>query len=117
MSKRLEALTEKRKQIDAQIQALQARQEARKRKDDTRRKIVIGGAALKLVKTGKIKLNDLVGQLSERDRKLFVELVPGGDWTPNETTLQAIADAGKGEKLEFNAAVEKLKALEAEATA
>ncbi|MDR3299638.1 MAG: hypothetical protein LBU43_06465 [Candidatus Accumulibacter sp.] len=110
MSARLETLQERKKQIDAKIQAIKAREAHNMRARDTRRKIIIGSAALKLVEAGKLKFDDLKAQLSARDRELF-------DETPNETTLQAIANAGKGEKLEFDAAVEKLKILEAEATA
>jgi hypothetical protein len=104
----LETLQERRAKIDAKIQAIKAREAKKNRSRDTRKKIVLGGAVLKLAESGKLKLDSIVEQLSPRDRKLFGE-------TPNEDTLQAIADAGKAEPLEFNAAVEKLKALEATA--
>ena len=85
MSARLEALQERKKQIDAQIQAIRAREARNVRARDTRRKIVIGSAALKLVEDGKLKLGDLTAQLSERDRKLF-------DETPNATTIAAMQE-------------------------
>jgi hypothetical protein len=93
MATQLETLQERRKQIDAKIQAIKARESRANRTRDTRRKIVIGSAALKLVEAGRIKMDDLVGQLSARDRKLFDEE------TPNETTLAAMeeAQAGGGE--------------------
>lgn len=78
--KRLEALEAKRKQLDAQIQALKAKEQTQARKDDTRRKVLIGGVVLKMVKTGEMpeaRLNQLLDKHldAERDRKLF-ELGP-----------------------------------------
>jgi hypothetical protein len=43
--------------------------------------------------------------------------IPGGDWTPNDVTLQAIEDAGKGRRMNLEAATEMLRALEAKASA
>lgn len=75
-TKRLEALEARRKQLDAQIQALKARDTAQERKDDTRRKVLIGGVVLKMLKTGEMpdgRLNQLLDKHldAERDRKLF----------------------------------------------
>ena len=75
-SNRLDGLTEKRDQINAQIQAIKSREQAQKRKGDTRRKILIGGVVLKIVKTGEMKKEwlDQILDLnldSERDRVLF----------------------------------------------
>ena len=73
---KIETLTEKRNQIDAQIQALKAQEVAQKRKDDTRKKILIGGVVLKMLKAKDLKQEWLDGILnkhldSERDRALF----------------------------------------------
>lgn len=75
-AKRLEALEAKRKQIDAQIQAIKAREQKQHRKDDTRRKVLIGGIVLKMVKTGEMPEARLAQLLdrhldADRDRKLF----------------------------------------------
>jgi hypothetical protein len=43
---RLKALEQKQAQIKAQIQALKARDTAQERKDDTRRKVLLGGFVL-----------------------------------------------------------------------
>ena len=89
MPTQLETLQERRKQIDAKIQAIKAREARANRGRDTRKKIVIGAAALKLVEDGKIGMTDLVAKLSARDRKLF-------DETPNATTIAAMQDAQNG---------------------
>ena len=72
---RLKALEDKQNQIKAQIQALKARDLAQERKSDTRKKIVIGGLVLKMVKDGKIQqaqLDQWIGTLAaDRDRILF----------------------------------------------
>lgn len=73
---KLEQLTRKREQIDAKIQAIKARENQRKRKTDTRRKILIGGVVLKMIKTGEMpqeRLNQLLDKHLERktDREFF----------------------------------------------
>lgn len=45
MSSRLDQLIKKKAQIEAQIKAAQARERTQARKDDTRRKIIIGAIA------------------------------------------------------------------------
>lgn len=76
---KLESLTRKRDQINGQIQSLRAREQARNRKEDTRRKILIGGAILRELKKGDITqewLNKILNKnlFNERDRKLFAEI-------------------------------------------
>ena len=85
---KLAALTAKRDQINAQIQALKAKDQAQKRKADTRRKVLIGAVVLKMLKTGEMPQERLTAMLdknldSDRDRMLF-ELPPkqNGDDTP-----------------------------------
>src|SRR5260363_44696 len=75
-AKRLEALEAKRKQLDAQIQALRVREQTQASKDDTRRKVLIGGVMLKMVKLDEMPEGRLTQLLdkhldAERDRKLF----------------------------------------------
>jgi large subunit ribosomal protein L7/L12 len=73
---KIKALEQKQAQIKARIQALKARDTAQERKDDTRRKILVGGVVLKLVKNGSITESQLAAWLdsnlnTERDRALF----------------------------------------------
>lgn len=76
MASDLEKLLEKQKKLDAQIQAIRAREKEADRKLDTRRKILIGGAVLAMVKRGdwaKEKFDNLIDReiLSAKDRALF----------------------------------------------
>jgi len=73
---KLEALTLKRNQINAQIQAVKAKEQAQKRKDDTRRKVLIGSVLLKMVKDKEMEESQLLGLLKRHlvkptDRALF----------------------------------------------
>lgn len=54
-NKKLQALQERRDQLNAQIQALKAREQSQKRKDDTRRKVIIGGVLLRAVESGEVE--------------------------------------------------------------
>jgi antitoxin component of RelBE/YafQ-DinJ toxin-antitoxin module len=61
---------------------------------------VLGRAILKLALNGKIDQKIILeakSVMTERGRAMFSEWVPGGDWTPNETTLEAIRAAENGE--------------------
>ena len=73
---KLDTLTEKRDQINTQIQAIKQRGRGEERKKETRRKILIGGIVLKMVKNGEIEKEwlDQILRLhlnSDRDRVLF----------------------------------------------
>ena len=96
MSARLETLQARKKQIDAQIQAIHAREARNVRARDTRRKIVLGGIVQKMVSTGALPdtwIKDAIEKhATERDKKLFTEWMPGGDWTPNATTIAAMQE-------------------------
>ena len=75
-SKRLDKLTEKRNQINAQIQAIKYREQTQKRKDDTRRKILIGSVMLKMVQSGEMPKERLAEKLDKHltkpnERQLF----------------------------------------------
>ena len=69
-------LTQKRQQLNAQIQALKSKEAAQKRKEDTKRKILIGGVLLKMLKTGEMPEDRLMQILDKHldkdaDRTLF----------------------------------------------
>ncbi len=72
----LQELLEKRKKLDAQIQAARSKETARKRKEDTRRKILVGAAILEEVAAGGFPDEELRKILDARivrpeDRALF----------------------------------------------
>jgi len=76
MAKDLEKLLEKQKQIAAQIQAVKAREKEADRKLDTRRKILIGGVIMAMVKRGDYPQDKLTAMLDRevhaaKDRALF----------------------------------------------
>lgn len=76
---RLKALEQKQAQIKAQIQALKARDTAQDRKDDTRRKVLIGGFVLAQMKKNGIGVQLMTYESvrfmdtlnNDRDRVLF----------------------------------------------
>jgi erythromycin esterase-like protein len=109
---RLETLQAKRKQLDAQIQAVRSREARNIRARDTRRKVVLGGSILRLVEEGKLGkdvLDSAKGVMSARDRAMFDEWIPGGDWTPNDKTLKAIQESRDGKTTPVT--IEELKAI------
>ena len=94
-SERLEELQERKKAIEARMQAIRARTEQKKRKEDTRRKILLGALVLHRIENdsqrgpGILKWlrEELPGFVGERDRHLFQEL--DVEWE--------IADAGEAD--------------------
>ena len=76
---RLKALEQKQAQIKAQIQALKARDTAQDRKDDTRRKVLLGGFVLAQMKKNGIGVQSVTYESvrfidtlnNDRDRALF----------------------------------------------
>lgn len=85
--KKLKALKEKQEQIKAQIQKLKAIEQTQQRKDDTRRKVVIGGVVLKMLKSGQLSQKEVDSWIdklvtSERDRALFGLSALAADLSP-----------------------------------
>lgn len=76
---KIRALEQKQAQIKAQIQALKAREVAKERKDDTRRKVLIGGFVLAQMKKKGLGFNQMTYEdarfvdtlKTDRDRVLF----------------------------------------------
>ena len=90
MSKRLQTLTEKRARLDAQIKDIQARERQKERKEDTRRKIIVGALVLTHMKKNKggqlaRKVEALINEyvVKDKDRALF-GLAP----LPKKTTMK-----------------------------
>ena len=80
LDKKIEAQLERLKQLKAQKQAIEARQRAKQkeqdRKDDTRRKILLGSYLIKKMESNEANKQKILADLNEyltedRDRKLF----------------------------------------------
>ena len=76
MSKRLSQLLKKREELSAQIQKIRAREATQKRKEDTRRKILLGVLVMEMMSKGELDRDKLMKRLDgfltrEIDRKLF----------------------------------------------
>ena len=75
-NKRLEHLLEKKKLLEARIQKLKAQESAKKRKEETRRKILLGALVIHLMSKGYWSEEEVYKQLDKFldkpiDRKLF----------------------------------------------
>ena len=76
MTKRLEQLLKKREKLSAQIQKIRAREATQKRKEDTRRKILLGALVMEMMDKGELNRDKIWKRLDsfltrELDRKLF----------------------------------------------
>ena len=80
IEKKIEAQLEKLKQLKAQKQAIEARERTKKkeqeRKDDTRRKILLGSYLIKKMQSNEANKEKILAELNEyltedRDRQLF----------------------------------------------
>ena len=80
LDKKIEAQLDKLKQLKAQKQAIEARVRAKKkeqdRKDDTRRKILLGSYLIKKMESNEANKQKILADLNEylvepRDRELF----------------------------------------------
>jgi len=73
---KLDKLNEKRAQLNAQIQAIKQKENQQKRKEDTKRKILIGGVVIKMLNSGEMPKDRLQQILDthlvkDSDRALF----------------------------------------------
>ncbi|ELW78757.1 hypothetical protein ACINWC743_A0227 [Acinetobacter sp. WC-743] len=80
LEKKIETQLEKLKQLKARKQAIEAREKSKKkeqeRKDDTRRKILLGSYLIKKMQANEANKEKILAELDEylteeRDRKLF----------------------------------------------
>lgn len=76
MSKELEKLEERKKQIEAKIKEIKSKENAKKKKDETRKKILVGAMVLAQVERGEwpeSRLKEAMDKFldRERDRILF----------------------------------------------
>ena len=76
MGKKLEELLKKREQLNAQIQKERNKQIQQKRKEDTRRKILLGALMMEMMKQGELDEKKILKKLDvyltkDIDRNLF----------------------------------------------
>ncbi len=76
MSKKLDDLLKKREQLNAQIQKERNKHSQQKRKEDTRRKILLGALMMEMMKKGELDEKKIMKRLDvfltkDIDRKLF----------------------------------------------
>ena len=76
MSKKLDELLKKREQLNAQIQKERNKHYEQRRKENTRRKILLGALMMELMKKGELDEKKIMKKLDgfltlEIDRKLF----------------------------------------------
>ena len=76
MNKRLESLLKKREQLNAQIQKIKSKEAVQKRKEDTRRKILLGALLMEMMENSELDKNKIKKRLDsfltrDIDRKLF----------------------------------------------
>ena len=76
MAKKLDDLLKKREQLNAQIQKERNKQLAQRRKEDTRRKILLGALMMQMMKKGELDEKEILKRLDkfltkDIDRKLF----------------------------------------------
>ena len=76
MGKKLDELLKKREQLNAQIQKERNKLSSQQRKEDTRRKILLGALMIEMMKKGELDEKKIMKRLSgfltkDIDRKLF----------------------------------------------
>ena len=76
MNKRLENLLKKREELNAQIQKIRSKEASQKRKEDTRRKILLGALLMEMMENSELDKNKIKKRLDsfltrDIDRKLF----------------------------------------------
>jgi len=77
MATRVERLEQEAEQLEARLQQKRARLRKEKRQADTRRKIIVGAAALKLCESDPALVARLESQLSEKDRERIGSIIGG----------------------------------------
>ncbi len=76
MSKKLDELLRKREELNARIQKERNKHSQQKRKEDTRRKILLGALMMNMMKSGELNEKKIIKKLDgfltrDIDRKLF----------------------------------------------
>ncbi|APZ55351.1 hypothetical protein [Salipiger abyssi] len=108
-------LLAQRKKLDAEIKAIEAKERAQKRKDDTRRKIILGGLAMKAAEAdpnimGWLKSLTSGESVSAKDRELL------GLWFEEHAAEPAaIESGGRGGAADASVAQERRSSGEPQA--
>ncbi len=76
MNQKLDELLKRREQLNAQIQKIRTKEANQKRKEDTRRKVLLGALMMEMMEKGEIDSQKIRKKLSsfitkDIDRKLF----------------------------------------------
>ncbi len=76
MNQKLDELLKRREQLNAQIQKIRTKEANQKRKEDTRRKVLLGALMMEMMEKGEIDSDKIRKKLSsfitkDIDRKLF----------------------------------------------
>lgn len=94
-----DALLEKRRKIEAQLKALDARDREQKRKDDTRRKIIVGSLVMDEAETDPAMLAAVRRLIEEKagdkDRDFLTEWLAAAAAVPREEAVEAQTPAGR----------------------
>jgi hypothetical protein len=89
-------LLQRKAKLEADLNRLRAKEKQAARRDDTRKKIVLGGIVLAAVEAGDIRADFIAGlvrsHVAERDKKLFV----GSAFAVPEVTDSAAPDSDSG---------------------
>lgn len=92
-----DALLEKRRKIEAQLKALDARDREQKRKDDTRRKIIVGSLVMDEAETDPAMLAAvrrlIEEKASDKDRDFLGDWLASAAATPREEAAETRAPA------------------------
>ena len=78
MSKQLEHLNLKKEQIEARIQDIKSREKHKKRKEETRAKILTGAMMIKILKQYRLMYSDVIDDIfdnmqNQKDKKFLTE--------------------------------------------
>ncbi|ACK74180.1 Ribosomal protein L7/L12 (plasmid) [Gloeothece citriformis PCC 7424] len=96
MNKRLEQLLKKKEQLNAQIQKIKTRESAEKKKEDTRRKILLGALVMEMMDRKELDRDKIMKRLEgflvrDIDRRLF-------DFSVEETVNEQASTSTTEEK-------------------
>ena len=92
MTKRLDKLQQKKKQLDAQIQKLHAAEKARQRKQETRRKFLVGAYYLQKARdeeTMEILTKQMDSYLTRKIDRVLFDLKPLDECPQEESKIEA----------------------------
>ena len=116
MNTRLEQLLKKKEELNAQIQKIRAAEANEKRKEDTRRKILLGALMMEMMERGELDRDVVMKRLDgflvrSGDRRLFGLVVDGSTDGEGDEGLSG-SDGGGDEQPSSLSELEDLRAFE-----